>query len=72
MPFLVFPVGSFAVGDHLQSKLRIISGLGIICGTVHTSLRPKEHYDLLERTAKKRVLKETSLHRNAQPNFLMA
>ena len=29
-----FPVGSFAVRDHLRSDLEIISGLGIICGAV--------------------------------------
>ena len=32
MPFVIFLRGSFAVRDHLQSNLGIISGLGIICG----------------------------------------
>ena len=30
--------GSFAVRDHLRSSLGIISGLGIICGAVQSSL----------------------------------
>ena len=29
--------GSFSVRDHLRSNLRIISGLGIICGAVQIS-----------------------------------